>query len=63
MGKDGLGKALLILGGLALLAKILEEAGKNNNKVYRCWRCNYVLTKGQACCPNCGQPQDWRGVQ
>ena len=63
MGKDGFGKFLLILGGLALLAKIIEEANKNDGKVYRCWRCNQVLSKGEPTCPHCNAPQNWSGLQ
>ena len=64
MGKDdGLGKFLLILGGLALLAKVLEEAQKNNNQIYRCWRCNQIISKGTSTCPNCQAPQDWSGLK
>lgn len=64
MGKDdGLVKAALIIGGLALLAKIIEEAQKNKGKIYRCWRCNQVISKDTPTCPHCHAPQDWRRLQ
>lgn len=63
MAKDDWLKALTILGGIALLAKILEEANKNNNQIYRCWNCNYIISKGTSICPNCHSHQNWRGLK
>ena len=63
MAKDDWLKAALIIGGLALLAKVWEESKKNNNKVYQCWRCNQIISKNTPSCPNCNAPQDWKGVE
>ena len=62
MSKDDWVKILLLGAGLALLAKVLQEANKNNNQIYRCATCNNILSKGQNPCPNCGRQQSWIGV-
>lgn len=45
-----------------LLKRVIEEAEKNNGKVYRCWRCNKILYKHQQLCDNCLSPQDWSTI-
>ena len=39
---------------------ILGELMVDALKKYRCPRCNYPVNKSNICCPNCGQPIDWR---
>lgn len=46
-------KALIVLGGIALLGWLLSR-----NK-YKCPRCNNPVYKNQSPCPNCGQPLNW----
>lgn len=45
--------ALIVLGGLALLAWLFSK------ERYRCPSCNNPLNKNQLICPNCGQPLNW----
>jgi len=63
MTKDDWVKAALVLGGIALLAKLLKDSRENKNVIYRCGRCNYPLSKYAHCCPNCGTEQRWGGIQ
>lgn len=60
---DGWITGLAIIAGAALLAKLLDEANKNKGKIYRCWRCSQVLSKGELMCPHCHASQNWRGLE
>ena len=62
MAKNDWLNVILILLGISLITDIINKAD-NKNKIYRCWRCNYVLNKGVGCCPNCGATQNWEGVK
>ena len=59
MAKNDWLDAILDLFGISLITDVIDKADKKKNRIYRCWKCNYVLKKNVKCCQNCGATQNW----